>query len=378
MSLLPDVVPLDRADEVFLERARVIAHGGWGMVHPNPMVGCVLVKDGRVVSEAYHEVFGGSHAEVLALERAGSEAEGTTAYVSLEPCNHFGKTPPCAQALLRAGVRRVVFGATEPGVSSAGGADTLREAGVEVVGPVWNSRAARTENPFFLHTAKDRRPFVALKLAMSLDSRIASAPGVRTRITGTEAECEVHRIRTGFDSIMVGAGTLRADNPRLTPRLVPPGRKPVVRIVLLPDGEINSSAAILEDIAKSPLHVFCMETATARALDRLESSGVHIHRVAADPKESSLLDLAAVLGRCHELGLQSILCEGGARLAGGLLHLSLVDRIYLFIAPFTLGGAGLPAFGDDACEVEWQQYGLACRPSVFGADTLITLDRFVD
>ncbi len=378
MDLLPDLVSLDRADEVFLERARVIAHGGWGMVHPNPMVGCVLVKDGRVVSEAYHEVFGGPHAEALALERAGSEAEGSTAYVSLEPCNHFGKTPPCAQALSRAGVRRVVFGATDPGVSSGGGAETLREAGVEVVGPVWNSRAARTENPFFLHTARGRRPFVALKLAMSLDSRIASAPGASTRITGTEAEHEVHRIRTGFDSIMVGAGTLRVDNPRLTPRLVAPGRESVGRIVLLPDGEMDSEAAILEDINSSPLHVFCRETASATALDRLESSGVYVHRVAADSEESALLDLDAVLGRCHELGLQSILCEGGARLAGSLLHLSLVDRIYLFIAPFTLGGTGLPAFGDDAYEVGWKQYGLACRPSVFGADTLITLDRFVD
>lgn len=377
MHSFPRLVQLNRDDEAYLERARVIAHQGWGKVHPNPMVGCVLVKNGHIIGEGYHEIFGGPHAELLALERARSEPAGATAYVSLEPCNHFGKTPPCAQALVRAGIRRVVFGATDPGIVSAGGAGALRDAGVQVIGPVWGDREARAENPFFTHAVRHQRPFVALKLAMSLDAKIASASGVRTRITGTEAEREVHRLRTGFDSIMVGAGTVRADNPRLTTRLVPPGREPVKRVLLMPRADVDITSAVLEDTGRFPVHIFCLDK-EANVSMQLESSGVHIEQVAADSGDNSLLDLEAVLGRCHELGFQSILCEGGARLAAGLLKLSLVDRLYLFISPVALGGAGLPGFSEDANHTDWDNYSPACRPAAFGTDTLITLDRIVD
>jgi len=378
MTLRAPLVELAPPDDVHLERARRIAHEGWGQVHPNPMVGCVLVKDGQVVAEGYHEVFGGPHAEAVALARAGAAAEGSTAFVSLEPCNHHGKTPPCSQALFEAGVRRVVFGARDPGAVSGGGAAALREAGVDVIGPVWDEEASRSENPSFFHRAHCDQPFVALKLAMSLDARIAAAPGRRTRITGTETEREVHRIRTGFDGVMVGQGTVLADDPRLTPRLAHAGRKPHHRILLLPDADLRLDAAVLEDVDRHPVHVFCLEGASDAACRRLRERGVAVHPVVGDPGREGFLDLRAVLSRCRDLGLTSVLCEGGAELAGSLLRDGLIDRLYLLIAPHALGADGVPAFADDADGVPWERYGLAFPPTALGPDTLITLDRRAD
>jgi len=378
MSFRPPLIELDSTDAAHLERARRIAHEGWGQVHPNPMVGCVLVKDGKVVAEGCHEIFGGPHAEIVALERALSQAEGATAYVSLEPCDHAGKTPPCAQALIDAGVRRVVFGASDPGSTSGGGAKTLRAAGLDVLGPVWDDVAARAENPAFFHAARHERPFVALKLAMSLDARIAAGPGERTRITGTEAEREVHRIRIGYDAVMVGAGTVSADDPRLTPRLVPPGRESVRRVLLLPDAKLAPDAAVLADAEANPVHVFCLESADEVALERLESEGVHVHPVPADSNDGAFLDLQAVLARCHELGLDAILCEGGAALSASLLRQGLLDRLYLLVAPHAIGVGGIAAFADDVGGVDWGAFSLSSPPAAFGPDTLITLDRVAD
>lgn len=368
MSDPPELSPQDRAH---LDRARLIARGGWGQVHPNPMVGCVLVRDGEVVAEGFHGVFGGPHAEIVALERALSEAEGATAYVSLEPCNHRGKTPPCTQALIEAGVRRVVYGAADPGARSGGGGDALRAAGVEVSGPVWGAEEARAENPAFMYVACHEAPFVAVKLAMSLDARIAAAPGAPTQITGSEAAREVHRLRTGYDAIMVGAGTARADDPRLTVRLVPRGRRPARRMVLAPDADLSTEAALFSDIEEAPLHVFCRLDASEAAIERLEAAGAHVHPV---KHTDGRLDLDAVARVSWELGVQSILCEGGSRLAASLLKERRVQRFYLFVAPTTLGASGLPAFPEDV-ELDWSDFRLAQPPEGFGRDTLIVLDR---
>jgi diaminohydroxyphosphoribosylaminopyrimidine deaminase/5-amino-6-(5-phosphoribosylamino)uracil reductase len=362
---------LSAADAAFLERARTLAAGGWGRVHPNPMVGCVLVRDGEVVGEGYHEEFGGPHAEIVALEQALADAEGATAYVSLEPCDHQGKTPPCSQALIRAGVRRVVFGAGDPGTVSGGGAMTLHGAGVEVVGPCWSAATAWAENPAFFHAARSDRPFVAVKLSQSLDGRIAAAPGRRTRITGDEADAEVHRLRSGFDAIMVGAGTLRADDPRLTVRLSPAGRVPPRRVVLDPGAKLPSDAALLLDADTTPVHVFTRADVHEGDLERLEGAGAHVHPVEG---RDGRLDLEAVLRTCAGLGIGSILCEGGARLADSLLGSGLASRLYLFIAPITLGAAGVPAFRlEDAAA--WPRFRPAFPPRAFGRDTLIVLDR---
>jgi diaminohydroxyphosphoribosylaminopyrimidine deaminase/5-amino-6-(5-phosphoribosylamino)uracil reductase len=364
--------PITDEDAAHLERALELGRRGWGQVHPNPLVGCVIVRDGSVVAEGYHAAFGGPHAEIVALEAAGPKAEGATAYVSLEPCRHQGKTPPCASALLEAGIARVVFGARDPGAESGGGADVLRQGGVEVVGPVWSDRRGRAENPAFFHTTRHIEPFVALKLAMSLDGRIAARAGERTAVTGIEAQTESHRLRSGFDAVMVGEGTARADNPRLTPRLAAPGRAMPHRIVLDPAATLPSTAAIFEHREAAPVHVFVAADIPEGAVARLVEAGAQVHRVGGT---DGLLDLEAVLARCWDLGLRSILCEGGARLATSLLREGRAQRLYLFVAPVTFGSEGVGAFLPDAAGLDWDAFEPASEPELFGRDTLIVLDR---
>jgi diaminohydroxyphosphoribosylaminopyrimidine deaminase/5-amino-6-(5-phosphoribosylamino)uracil reductase len=335
------------------------------------MVGCVLVRDGEVVGEGYHREYGGPHAEVVALEGARSRAKGATALVSLEPCDHHGKTPPCTQALIQAGVRRVVFGAEDPGADSGGGAATLRAAGIEVVGPLWDRRTAWSENPAFFHAARHASPFVAVKLAQTLDGSIAEARGRRTRITGPEADAYSHHLRTGFDALLVGAGTLRSDDPLLTVRLCPPGRTAPARMVLDSRAEMPSGAAVLRDAGTVPLHVFTRRDAREGDLERLEAAGARVHPVAFDRRG---LSLPAVLSVAWGLGIRSVLCEGGGRLASALLADGTARRLYLWIAPFTFAAPGVPAFPGLGSEV-WASLGPAGAPERHGRDTLLVLDR---
>jgi diaminohydroxyphosphoribosylaminopyrimidine deaminase / 5-amino-6-(5-phosphoribosylamino)uracil reductase len=372
--MTPDTA-LTLEDLAHLARSVEIARRGWGRVSPNPMVGCVLVRAGEVIAEGYHEVYGGPHAEVVALERALLAADGSTAYVSLEPCNHHGRTPPCSQALIDAGVKRVVYAASDPGEKSGGGAVALQKAGLSVVGPVGSRADARAENPAFFHAARHSTPFVALKLAMSLDGMIATAPGVSTRITGADAEREVHRLRTGFDAVLVGAGTVRADDPRLTVRLVPPGSTAPRRLMLLPDANLPADAGLLQEVEDAPVHVFCGVDASEVAIKRLDAAGVHVHPVPAD---ETGLRLESVLAVCQELGIQSILCEGGSALGAALLRENLVGRLYLWIAPHVIGQNGLPAFAEGLEQLDWNAYAPSTEPELFGLDTLIVLDRKED
>ena len=267
---------------------------------------------------------------------------------------------------------RVVYGAADPEAESGAGGEALRAAGVEVQGPVWADRIGRAENPAFFHTSRHDTPFLALKLAMTLDARIAAGPGVRTQITGVATEREVHRLRTGFDAVMIGAGTARVDDPRLTPRLVAPGRTMPRRIVLLPDGELPEAASLFQDIEAAPLHLFVRADASPDAIDELARRGAQVHPVSSNPAG---LDLDAVLGVSWKLGIRSVLCEGGARLAGTLLREKRVHRLYLFIAPTTLGAVGLAAFPDDAGGLAWKAFEQAFKPVSHGRDTLIVLDR---
>ena len=363
---------LTREEVTHLEWARTLARRGWGHVHPNPLVGCVIVRDGRLVGQGYHREFGGPHAEIVALEEASGSAKGATVFVSLEPCNHDGKTPACTDALVRAGVSRLVYGVAEPGKRAGGGADSLRRAGVEVVGPVWGEQAGRAENPAFFHAQTNKTPYVALKLAMSLDGRIAAAPGERTRISGPEAEREVHRLRTGFDGLLIGSGTVRADDPRLTVRLVPQGRTPVRRLILDARGELTANAALFADVAHAPLHVFTRQDLDGADIARLESAGALVHPV---PHDENGLDLGSVLSVAWEIGVESILCEGGARLAASLLRERRVQRLYLMMAPLTLGARGVPAFSEEAETLDWSGFSPASTPVTHGRDTLIVLDR---
>jgi diaminohydroxyphosphoribosylaminopyrimidine deaminase/5-amino-6-(5-phosphoribosylamino)uracil reductase len=293
----------------------------------------------------------------------------------LEPCNHEGKTPPCSEALIHAGIRRVVFGASDPGTASGGGGERMRAAGVEVVGPLWSDREARAENPAFHHGAAKAVPYVALKLAMSLDGKIAAAPGRRSRITGPEAEREVHRLRTGFDALLVGAGTIRVDNPRLTVRLVPPGRRPPRRLLIDPRAELSGDASVLEGAREAPVHVFTRRDAPEGDLERLEDAGAHVHPVDHGDRG---VEMSAVLAVCWELGIHSMLCEGGARLANTLLREGHVSRLYLFFAPFALGSDGVSPFGAGSEKLPWSRFSPLSPPDLHGRDALWILDREAD
>lgn len=363
---------LTATDRLHLERARALARKGWGGVNPNPMVGCVVVRDGEVVGEGYHRTFGGPHAEVLALRRAGDAARGATVYVSLEPCAHHGKTPPCTEALLQAGVARVVYGAADPTAEAAGGGARLRAAGLEVVGPVWSRGEAHRENPAFFHCAGTNTPFVALKLALTLDGAIAEAPGTRTRITGAEAHREVHRIRAGFDAVLVGANTARVDDPLLTVRHGGEAREGPRRFLLDTHARLPSDAAVFRDADRVPVHVFTGRSADEMALERLEAAGAHVHPVDTTPEG---LDLKEVLRVAWDLGVRSILCEGGGRLASSLLREGRVGRMYLFLAPRTLGSGAVPGFPGDPGDLGWSRFSAWAEPRQLGRDLLWVLDK---
>lgn len=363
---------LDATERAFLQHAVTLGRRGWGQVHPNPMVGCVLVRDGTLVGEGWHDEFGGPHAEIRALTEAGERARGATAYVSLEPCDHHGKTPPCTGALLEAGVARVVFGATDPGPESGGGARTLREAGVEVVGPALPPGAARRLDPAFFHNAETSSTYVALKLAVSLDGKIAAAPGRSTRLTGPETEAEVHRLRRGFAGILVGAETARVDDPRLTVRSGTPPARPPARLVVDSRAALSPEAALFEDVERAPVIVFCRDDASEAAIEALEDAGAAVHPV---PSSEEGVDLDRVLEICWETGIHSVLCEGGGRLASSLLERRRVQRLYLFLAPTVLGPRGVPAFPGPFGPDAWDGWRAVEARAGFGADGLVLIDR---
>ncbi|MEE8147768.1 MAG: bifunctional diaminohydroxyphosphoribosylaminopyrimidine deaminase/5-amino-6-(5-phosphoribosylamino)uracil reductase RibD, partial [Longimicrobiales bacterium] len=270
---------VSESDREWLLRAASLAERGWGRVHPNPMVGCVLTRDGQLVGEGWHEEYGGPHAEVNAIRSAGDAARGATAYVSLEPCSHHGQTPPCSKALLEAGVTRVVFGAREPGDETGGGGELLAQAGVEVVGPAPDVGTFHDVDPVYFYRMRYRRPYLALKLAVSLDGRIAAASGERTAITGDEANREVHRLRGGFDAVLVGGETARIDDPLLTVRYGMDPRIPPTRIVLDPGAALSPDAALFSTEGEAPVLIFATEAAPAERIDGLRDVGAQVEIV---------------------------------------------------------------------------------------------------
>ncbi len=315
---------------------------------------------------------GGPHAEVNAIRSAGESARGATAYVTLEPCSHHGQTPPCSEALLEAGVTRVVFGAPDPGEETGGGGELLASAGVEVVGPQPDVRPFHDVDPVFFYTSMYGRPYLALKLAVSLDGRIAARPGERTALTGDEANREVHRLRSGFDAAMVGGETARIDNPMLTVRYGLDPRIPPTSIVLDPSAALSPDTALFDKESRAPVLIFVGEDAPSERIDALKNVGAQVEVV---PKADGGVSLETVLERCWSLGLRSVFCEGGGRLATALSREGWAQRFYLFQAPVTLGSQGVLAFpsGDSTPEgLGWSSKG---EPIQFGPDVLLTYDR---
>src|SRR5437763_13434922 len=263
-------------DGVFMRRALALAEGGWGRTAPNPMVGAVVVRDGVVVGEGWHGEFGGRHAEVEALRAAGELARGATMYVTLEPCDHHGKTPPCTEALLAAGVRRVVAACEDPSPVARGGAHRLREAGVEVTLGV-EEEAARELNAPFFHALSSDRPFVRLKLALSLDGALADHTRQPGWLTGEPARHEVHRLRADADAIAVGIGTVLADDPELTVRHAPVPRVAPTRVVFDTSARLPRTSRLAGTARDIPVVVVCWapEPAHAAAPEHLGVTLIH-------------------------------------------------------------------------------------------------------
>lgn len=325
-------------DRRFMAMALALAERGLGNVWPNPAVGCVLVKDGRVVGRGWTQPGGRPHAESEAIGRAGEAARGSTAYVTLEPCAHHGRTPPCTDLMLTAGITRIVVAAVDPDPRVDGkGIARLRAAGVAVEVGCQEARACRLNAGFFARMLK-RRPLVALKLATSADGRIATATGDSQWITGAAARAEGHRLRLRHDAILVGSGTALADDPMLTCRLPGLDERSPVRVVLDRRLRLGPDSRLAQSAGSQPLWLFTREDGSAAAamLDR----GATLFPVIAGAPVDQLHELLALLA---EQGITRLLVEGGAAIATAFLSAGLVDRLYLFDAPLLIGADGQPA-----------------------------------
>jgi len=330
-----------------MARALEIAIKGEGDTSPNPMVGAVVVKDGRIIGEGYHKFYGGPHAEVYALNEADSEAVGSEVYVTLEPCSHYGKTPPCADKLVNSGVKRVVVAMVDPNPEVAGrGIEILREAGIEVeVGLL--AEKAKELNEVFIKYITQEYPFVYLKKAQTLDGYIATSTGDSKWITNSKARQEGHKLRHKVDAVMVGIGTVLADNPSLTTRLESGSSKDSLRIVLDPELEIPLEMKIINQKSKASTLIICGENALeknkskAEALLKLEN----VELITFPLLSEEYLPIREILKELHRRGVSSILVEGGARLSHSFLKEGLIDKFYYFIAPKIYGGSdGVASF----------------------------------
>ena len=305
------------AEEAAMRRAAVLAARGLGTASPNPVVGCVVLgADGTTVAgQGWHERAGGPHAEVAALQAAGHRARGGTAVVTLEPCAHTGRTGPCTSALIDAGVRRVVVAVADPDPVAAGGAAVLRQAGIDVEIGV-GAREAEAVNEHWLHAVRTGRPFVTWKFAASLDGRVAARDGSSRWITGSEARADAHRLRAACDAVLVGIGTVLADDPELAVRDAPVPRGQPLRVVLDSRGRTPAQARVRNGSA---------DTLVLTATDVPGAPGYG-------------LDLPAVLGLLAGRGVRRVLVEGGPTVAGAFVDAGLVDEVVAYLAPALLGG----------------------------------------
>lgn len=325
-------------DAEWMRLALRLAALGEGDVHPNPLVGAVVTNGETIVGRGYHQRFGGPHAEVFALEEAGEAARGATLYVTLEPCCHYGKTPPCTDRIIAARIRRVVVAVRDPNPAiDGGGIARLREAGIEVTEGVLADEA-KQQNEIFFTFVRRRRPFVQLKLAVSLDGRIATKTGDSQWISSESSRAEAHRLRRKFMSVLVGAQTVLTDDPLLTVRHVV-GRDPVP-IVLDRNGRMSPTARLLK-AHRSPIVVTAAMPSDVE--DAVSSCGARVWRL---PAGAGGIDLPGLLSRLAEENIDSMLIEGGGETAAAFLNAGLIDKVSLFIAPLLIGGRGaVPAVG---------------------------------
>ena len=327
-------------DTRYMARAMQLARQGWCSTHPNPRVGCVLVKDDQIVGEGFHERAGTAHAEVHALKQAGDAAHGATAYVTLEPCSHHGKTPPCADALIQAGVARVVAAMTDPNPQVAGaGLQRIAEAGISVESGLLE-QDAEALNPGFIKRMQKKQPFVRLKMAMSLDGRTSMASGESQWITGPDARADVQKLRAGASAVLTGSGTALHDNPRLTVRdeaLLAQRQSQPVRVVLDKTAALSGNEALFNKDAQV-LYFYGASTTLNTAL----SSKAHVDCVTLPLNESGYFDLSVLLTILAEREMNEVLVECGSGLAGAFIEQSCVDELIIFMAPQLMGSAARP------------------------------------
>ena len=353
-----------------MDLARGLAERGRYTVAPNPLVGAVVVRGGIVVGEGWHSRAGDDHAEVVALEQAGDAARGATIYVTLEPCNHHGRTPPCVEAILRAGVSRVVVGALDQDPRMRGkSVDFLRSAGLEV--EVLDDPLLEAQNEQFFRYMRTGRPFVHVKLAATLDGRIATAGGDSRWVTGEDARRRAHELRAEAGAVLVGAGTARADDPLLTPRGLAHEPPSITRVVLDPRLTTSPRSRLARSAAEGSVVVFAGEDSLDGRRDDLENLGVE---VVSAPRSEEGLDLGHVLDELARRGIRGVLVEGGGETATRFVRQGLADKLTLFYAPKLLGSEGVPMIG----ALRATRMAESLRYSVselarFGEDVAVTL-----
>jgi diaminohydroxyphosphoribosylaminopyrimidine deaminase/5-amino-6-(5-phosphoribosylamino)uracil reductase len=324
-----------------MDLARCLAERGRYTVAPNPLVGAVIAQDGKVVGEGWHSRAGERHAEIVALDEAGGAAFGATIYVTLEPCNHYGRTPPCVEPLLRAGISRVVVGHLDPDPRMRGrSVRLLREAGVEV--EVLDDSVFDLQNEQFFHHMRTGRPFVHLKLATTLDGRIAAPGGDSKWVTGEQARSRAHELRAEAGAVLVGATTARTDDPMLTARDLAAKAPLITRVVLDPNLTTSPKSRLANTTDETPVVVFAARVAFDGREKILQERGVE---VVAAPTSGEGMDLWFVLEKLGGRGIKGLLVEGGGETATRFVREGLADKMTLFYAPKLLGAEGVPMIG---------------------------------
>ncbi len=326
--------------EDMMRRALVLARKGQGRVEPNPAVGAVVVDDsGRVLGEGWHQQFGGPHAEVHALAAAGSSANGATLFVTLEPCCHFGKTPPCSKAIIGSGIRRVFIAIRDPAPHvDGGGLQELRKAGIEVETGLLEQEARHLVAPF-IQLMTQRRPWFHAKWAMTLDGKIATRTGMSRWITNDASRAVVHQLRGRMDAILVGIGTALADDPQLTAR--PAGPRVATRIVLDSNARLPPDSHLVKTACDIPVLVIATYDASGEQCRRLRDAGVEVLNIAND--QEGFPDLKIVASELGRRQMTNVLIEGGGRTLGAFFDAKLVDEVHAFIAPKIFGGKDAPS-----------------------------------
>jgi diaminohydroxyphosphoribosylaminopyrimidine deaminase/5-amino-6-(5-phosphoribosylamino)uracil reductase len=355
-------------DMRFMRRALRLAARGAGRASPNPMVGAVIVSGGAIIAEGFHRGPGTAHAEIVALERAGDKARGATMYLTLEPCTHYGRTPPCASRVIASGLKRVVIASEDPNpIVAGGGIAALRQAGIEVEVGLLRDEEHRLNETYRKYITTGR-PFVTLKIAMSLDGKIATRTGESRWITGGKARVQAHRMRRDADAVLVGVGTVIADDPALTVRHVRARRQP---LCVIADSKARTPPGAKVCAGERPALIAVTADAAPTDVQALREAGAEVLTL---PNRDGKVDLAALLQELGARDIASLLVEGGGELIASFIELDLADKLVVFIAPKIIGGAeaatGVEGTGIAAIDQAWPLRDIRCRR--VGEDLMVT------